>query len=211
MAFDLKRMDEAYGRDWHYYMPPQADPWVKFENFRAPNASLDDTQHLEYKSVKYTTRQNEVLVLHKYGCIAHAAVINDEWPGRIPVQLSPLALQGRFSWVINTGGDGDKTAQSVLGTVTYQNTNNFAALPNGKPYSYEGVSVFTNFVVGDGYPPIIIEPGKQVHIAVMALADDRALDPPPEDDPDIVLLSEIAGYRLKLPWITPDGKIQSRR
>lgn len=202
MGFDLKRMEREYGPDWHYYMPlSQGSPFYKFENFRAPNATLDSTRRSIYRSVRFRAKEDEVLVIQKYGCIAHVAVINEDWPGRIPKQLSELALQGRFMWTINTGGDSDKESKSILGTVTYQNTNNFVNLPNGKPYSDEGISVFRNFVVGDGYPPIIVEPGKMVHIDVHALADDRALDPPPEDDPDIVLLSEISGYRLPLPWV----------
>lgn len=188
---NISYMKEAYGERWAYFMPPTAEPFVAIENLQTPD---DAESRQEYRSAPVQAQPNEVLVIQTYGVTASAAVPNPYWPGLLPTRLPAEAFQGRVTWTVKMG-DREQDYYSKLSNVTYQNGAPAAQFALG--YKSKGISLLQTFGVGDGYPPIIVEPGARAYITLNANGATQALDNPPAQAPQPVYTSVLSGYRVR--------------
>ena len=191
---DFKLMEERYGKNWMYFMPPNARPFHRISNTEALNPATIplEAQPFEIRSNPLTTTQREIAVIQLYKCVATQAAPNPYWLGRMPIELSPYAFQGRLQWTVmlNTERHNDL---SVLGGVTYQNTP--AAVPL-TPASRMGISLLREYSVGNGAPPLVVPAGARAYVGLYSMPDLWGANPPPVDSPPIVFVTELVGYYL---------------
>lgn len=188
-------MKKHYGERWAYFMPPQGKPVTYIENSSVVNPFLPaiEAPFSVFKTTPVKAQTGEVLVITRYGLQASAAVVNPYWPGRLPTPLPETAFQGRFAWtVMNIDVRADE--RSLIGDVTYQNTDVFPA-----GHIQAGRSLLKYYTTGMGDPPFIISPNSTVYLAAYALPANRGAEPPPADSPQIVLTAELSGFRLPIP------------
>ncbi len=194
-------MNQRYGDRWCYFMPPQGTPVDFIENSGALNTfpSPLEASMVLFKTSPIQAETGEVLVITRYSLRASVAVVNPFWPGRLPTPLPDTAFQGRFAWtVMNVDVNGSD--RSLIGNVTYQNTDIFPA-----GHVQTGKSLLKDYGTGFGDPPIIILPNGAAYLAIYALPTNRGAEPPPADSPQVVLTAELSGYRVPIPvgepWI----------
>jgi hypothetical protein len=186
---------DAYGDRWNYFMPPVGRPVSFVENSGALNTfpQKNEASQALFRSFPIKVQSTEVLVITRYSCIASAAVVNPFWPGRLPTPLPPTAFQGRFAWTVMMGQGGQED-KSLIGDAPYQNTTPFPA----GTVQY-GKSLLQEYGTGNGDAPIIVPPGASVYLSVFAFPDDRGAEPPPPDSPQILITTELGGYRVPIP------------
>lgn len=196
-------MNKRYGDRWGYFMPPQGTPVSFIENSSALNtfAPALEAQMILFKTTPIQATTGEILVITRYSLRASVAIVNPFWPGRLPTPLPDTAFQGRFAWTVMTA-DSNGNDRSLIGNVTYQNTDIFPA-----GHIQTGKSLLKDYGTGSGDPPIIILPNTAAYLAIYALPTNRGAEPPPVDSPQVVLTAELSGYRLPIPvsdfWIGP--------
>jgi len=194
VVIDFNLLDQKYGKNWAYFMPPNARPFRLFANSEALNPATIplEASPLEIRTNAVKTTQREVAVIQCYACVANEAIPNPYWLGRLPTPLPEFAFQGRIQWTVmqDTRRQNDAV---VLGGVTYQNDPAAAAVT---PNSRMGIPLLKEFCVGNGAQPIIVPAGATAYVGLYAMPDLWGADPPPNDSPPIVFTTTLLGYYL---------------